>query len=75
MLFFFLSKCISFIYLFIGCVVSSLLCRLSLVAASRGYSLLRCAGFLLQWLLFCRAQALGVRASVVVAHGLSSCGA
>ena len=26
-------------------------CRLSLVAASRGYSSLRCAGFSLQWLL------------------------
>ena len=31
-----------------------------------------CAGFSLQWLPCCRAQALGVRASVLVAHGLSS---
>ena len=47
---------------------------LSLVAASEGYSLLWCAGFSLQWLLCCGAQALGTRAAVVAAHGLSSCG-
>ena len=43
-----------FIYLFTyGCVGSSLLLAgLSLVAASGGYSLLRCAGFSLWWLLF-----------------------
>ena len=42
-----------FTYLFIfGCVGSSLLLHgLSLVVASGGYSLLRCAGFSLQWLL------------------------
>ena len=42
------------IYLFIfGCVGSSLLAvrGLSLVAASGGCSLLRCAGFSLRWLL------------------------
>ena len=43
--------------------------RLSLVAASRGYSSLRCAGFSC-----CGARALGVQASVVAACGLSSCG-
>ena len=43
--------------------------RLSLVAASGGYSLLWCAGFSC-----CGARALGARASVVVARGLSSCG-
>ena len=48
--------------------------RLSLVAASRGYSSLWCAGFSLRWLLLCGARALGARASVVVARGLSSCG-
>ena len=48
-------------------------CRLSLVAASGGYSLLWCVGFSLWWLLFCGAWALGTRASVVVALGLSSC--
>ena len=47
---------------------------LSLVAESRGYSLLWCAGFSLWWLLLLGARALGTRASVVVAHGLSSCG-
>ena len=42
-----------------------------------GYSSLWCAGFSLQWLLFscCGARALAVQASVVVACGLSSCGA
>ena len=47
---------------------------LSLVAASGGYSLLRCVGFSLQWLLLVRSTALGSRASVVVVCGLSSCG-
>ena len=42
---------------------------LSLVAASGGYSLLRCAGFSARWLLFV-AWALGAGASVVVARGL-----
>ena len=44
------------------------MCGLSLVAASRGYSS-HCSGFSC-----CGAQALGTRASVVVARGLSSCG-
>ena len=63
-------------YLFsFGCVGSSLLhTGFSLVVASRGYSSLWCAGFSLQWLLLLRAWALGTRASVVVARGLSSCG-
>ena len=39
--------------------------------ATLGYG---CTGFLLQWLLCCRAQALGVWASVVAARGLSSRG-
>ena len=47
---------------------------LSLVAASGGHSSLRCAGFSLRWLLLLGAQVLGMQASVVVAHGLSSCG-
>ena len=41
----------------------------SLVAASGGYSSLRCAGFSC-----CGARALGAWASVVVARGLSTCG-
>ena len=39
-----------------GCVGSSLLHGLSLVAVSGGYSLLRCAGFSLQWLLLLRSM-------------------
>ena len=42
-------------------------CGLSLVAASRGYSLLWCAGFSLRWLLL--LQSLGSRRA-----GFSSCG-
>ena len=42
---------------------------LSLVMASGGYSSLRCTGFSC-----CGARALVKWASVVVAHGLSSCG-
>ena len=56
--------------------------RLSLVVASGGYSSLQCAGFLLWWLLLLQSMgsrragfsSCGVRASVVVTHGLSSCG-
>ena len=71
---------ILFIYFWL-CWVFVAACGLSLVAASRGYSSLRCAGFSLRWLLLlrstgsrCGAQALGAWASVVVACGLSSCG-
>ena len=53
-------------------------CRLFLVAASGGYSLLQCAGFSLWWLLLLRStgsrhagfSSCGTRASVVVAHRL-----
>ena len=48
--------------------------RLSLVAASGGYSSLRCMGFSLLWLLLFGAQALGTQALVVEARELSSCG-
>ena len=47
---------------------------LSLVAASRGYSLLWYTGFSWQWLLLCGAQALGTQASVVAVHRVISCG-
>ena len=47
---------------------------LSLVVAGGAYSSLQCTGFSLRWLLLSGARALGARASVVVAHGLSSCG-
>ena len=81
--FFFL---IFIIYLLIfGWVGSSLLrTGFSLVAASGGYSSLRCACFSLRWLLLlgstgsrcvgfssCGSWALGVWASVAVAHGLT----
>ena len=59
----------SFFFFFWLCWFFVAVNRLSLVAASRGYSLLRCAGFSC-----CGAQALDVRASVVAACGLSSCG-
>ena len=74
------------IYLFIfGCVGSSLLYAGFLVAASGGYSLLRCMGFSLQWLLLLQstgfsrcgtwAQLLRRVGSVVTVRRLSSCGA
>ena len=63
-----------FIFIF-GCVGSSLLREgFSLVAASRGYSSLRCAGFSLGGFSCCGTRAIGAWASVVVARGLSSCG-
>ena len=72
-LFFFFYK---FIYLFIfGCVGSSLLCTGFLWLRREGITLCcrarasHCGGFSC-----CRARALGARASVVVARGLSSCG-
>ena len=66
-----------FIYLFIYFWlrwVFVAVCGLSLVAASGGYSSLQCMGFSLWWLLLLRSTALGTQASVVVSHGLSSCG-
>ena len=63
---------IIYFYLFIifGCVGSSLLHGVSLVAASGGYSSLRCAGFSLQWLLLLRSTGSRCVGSVVVALGL-----
>ena len=69
---FFLNRFILFIYLFIGCVGSSVAVRrLSLVAASGGYSWLWCTASHSCGFFCCGARALGARASVVVAHGLS----
>ena len=74
----YLVEFILFIYLFINLLIYFWLhwvfvapCGLSLVAVSGGYSswASHCGGFSC-----CRAQALGVQASVVVARGLSSCG-
>ena len=61
---FFLTKL--FIYLFFGCIGSSLLHAGFLVAVSRGYSSLWCTG-LLRWLLLLRSM--GSRHT-----GFSSCG-
>ena len=66
-------QCLDFILFYFlkfifGCVVSLLLrVGFSLVAASRGYSSLRCAGFSLRWLLLLRST--GSRCT-----GFSSCG-
>ena len=66
LVFFFLNKFILFIYSWL-CWVFVAVCGLSLVAASRGYSSLRCAGFSLRWLLLLRST--GSRHA-----GFSSCG-
>ena len=67
--------CFCFVYLFIfGCVGSSLLHAVFLQLRQAGATLhcsaraSHCGGF------SCGTQALGVQASVVVAHGFSSCG-
>ena len=64
---FFFKKTRVFIYLFWLCWVFGDAHRLSLVAASGGYSSLRCAGFSLRWLLLLRST--GCRRA-----GFSSCG-
>ena len=56
-----------FIYLFLAALVLRCCAQLSLVAASRGYSLLQCAGLPLRWLLL--LQSMGSRHM-----GFSSCG-
>ena len=73
--FLFVNKFIYFIYLFFGCFGSSLL-HAGFLQLRRAGATLRCGagashcgGFSC-----CGAWALGTRASVVVAHGLSSCG-
>ena len=60
-------NCLLFFFFF-GCVGSSLLRGLSLVVVSWGYSLLRCTGFLLRWLLLLWST--GSRYA-----GFNSCGA
>ena len=70
----FLIKKNYFIYLFLTALGFRCCTQAFLVAASRGYSLLRCAGLSLSGFSCCGAQALGVWASVVVALGLSSAG-
>ena len=63
---FYFYKFILFIYFWLRWVFVAM-CGLSLVAASGGYSLLRCTGFSLQWLLL--LQSMGSRHA-----GFSSCG-
>ena len=64
---FYFFKINLFILFIFGCVGSLLLCGLSLVAVSGGYSSLRCADFSLRWLLL--LQSMGSRRV-----GFSSCG-
>ena len=47
---------------------------LPLVEERGGYSLLRCAGFSLRWLLLLQSTGSRCVGSVVMARGLSSCG-
>ena len=72
-LFFLFLNLFYFYFLFLAVLGLHCCMWASLVAVSRGYFLLRYMGFSLQCLL-CAAWALGVRASVVVSHRLSSCG-
>ena len=74
---FFFKKFIYFIYIHYFWLrwVFVAACGLSLVAASRGYSSLWCAASHCGGFSCCGARALGTQATVVVAHGLSSCGA
>ena len=75
----FLKNFFIFLIYFWPCWVFITVRGLSLVAVSGGYSSLQCTGFSLRWLLLlwstgCRHKGFsicGVRASVVVAHGLS----
>ena len=71
-IFLFLKKL--FIYLFLAALGARCCSEASLVAASGGYSLLRCMGFSLQWILLLWSTGSRCVGSVVVAHGLSSYG-
>ena len=64
-----------FIYFIFGCIGSSL-CAWAFLSLRRAGATLRCGAqaFHCDGFSCCRARALGVWASVVVAHGLSSCG-
>ena len=72
--YYFLLLFINFCIYFWLCWVFVAARRLSLVAASGGYSLLRCAGFSLRWLLVAEHK-LQVRGPQQLCHaGFSSCG-
>ena len=64
---------VCFVFFCLAAFGSLLLRWLSLVVASRDYSSLRCAGFYCGGFSCCGARALDTRASVIAAHGLSSC--
>ena len=66
----FLFLTLYFILFYFGCIGFSLLCGLSLVAASRGYSSLHCLGFSLLWLLLLWSMGSRRMASVVALMGL-----
>ena len=65
----FLMKYFLWIFSSFGCTRSLLLCRISLVAVSRGYSL-QYTGFSLQWLLLLQNVGSRCRGSVVVIQAL-----
>ena len=69
----FFYKFILFIYFWLHWVFFAG-CGLSLVVASGGYTLLRCMGFSLWWLLLLHSMGCRCVGSVVVAHGLQSAG-
>ena len=73
--FFCFCFCFLFVFIFFWLRwVFAAMCGLSLVVASGGYSLLWCVGFSLRWLLLLWSMDSRCVGSVVVAHGLSSCG-
>ena len=64
----------SHIYLFMfGCAGSLLLCRLSLVVVSRGYSAVVEYALVIALASLVKHRLQGMQASVAAAHGLSSC--
>ena len=63
-----------FIYLFLAALGFCCCARAFSSCGERGLLSVAVRGLLIAVASRCRAQALGVRASVVVAHGLSSCG-
>ena len=70
--FFFLINIFIYLLAVLGlCWVFVAACRLSLVAASGGYSSLQCTGFSLRWPLLLRSTGSRRAGSVIVAHGLS----
>ena len=67
-----LHLCLFFVWL---CWVLVAVCKLSLVAASGGYSSLQCTGFSLRWLLLLQSAGFSSCGSRALERRLSSCGA